>query len=162
MSRGGGTSGRVSAVRIVTRKFANTAFSGVGARDYGGRWNSVGTPMVYTAGSVSLAILEWRVHLAQWPPPSVCIIEIEVGESLIWTPTKLPASWHRMPSTRVTAEFGDEWIRSARSVMMRVPSAIVPGEWNYLINPSHPDFSRLLIGKPRLLKTDPRLGPLSK
>lgn len=152
---------RISVIRIVTRKFARSAFSGDGARLYGGRWNSIGTSMVYLAGSLSLAILEWRVHLAQWPAPAASVIDVEVEESLIWITPRLPPSWKRMPATRATAAFGDEWIQSARSAVMRVPSAVVPEEWNYLVNPAHPDFPKLVIGRPRNLKPDPRLGPIS-
>ena len=116
--------------------------------------------MIYTAGSLSLAILEWRVHLAQWPAPAASVMEVEIDAGLIWIPPKSPPSWKRMPATRTTAAFGDQWIKSARSAVMRVPSAVVPEEWNYLLNPAHPDFSKLAIGRPRTLKPDPRLGPI--
>ncbi len=98
---------RISAIRIVTRKFASSAFSGDGARLFGGRWNSIGTSMVYTASSLSLAILEWRVHLAQWPAPAASVIEVEIDESLIWIPPKVPSGWKRVPAIRSTAAFGD-------------------------------------------------------
>ena len=150
----------VTSFRVAKRKFAKTAFSGSGARLYGGRWNSIGTPMVYTAGSLSLSLLEWRAHLAQWPAPPLMVIEVEIEEHLIWTPRKLPADWKRLPLGRGSAIFGDDWVRSQRSAVMRVPSVIVPSEWNYLLNPTHPDFQRLRIGKPRGLRPDPRLGPL--
>jgi RES domain-containing protein len=155
----GGT--RISAYRLVKRKYVRSAFSGAGARLYGGRWNSIGTPMVYTSGSLALALLEWRVHLAQWPAPSLAVIKIEFDETLIWTPEKLPSSWSRMPYPLATAIFGDNWVQSQRSAIMRVCSAIVPDEWNYLLNPDHPDFRKIVIGKPRVLKTDSRLGPLA-
>ena len=73
---------------------------------------------------------------------------MEIEGSLIWIPARLPPGWRQLPATRGTAIFGDEWINSARSVGMRVPSAVVPGEWNYLLNPAHPDFSKLIIGGP--------------
>ncbi len=154
--------GRISAIRIVARKFATSAFSGNGARLYGGRWNSPGTSMVYTAGSLSLAILEWRVHLAQWPAPAMSVIVADIDQSLIWIPPRLPAHWKQMPAPRAAAAFGDDWINSNRSAVMRVPSAVVPNEWNYLVNPAHPAFSKLSLGKAHILKSDPRLGPLNK
>src|SRR5438034_4686283 len=147
----------VTAFRIVKRKFAANAFSGEGARRYGGRWNSIGTPMVYTAGSLSLAVLEWRVHLAQWPTPPLISIEVTFDESFLWIPRKLPAGWDRIPAPRTTAAFGDQWVRLQRSVAMRVPSAVVPQEFNYLLNPVHPEFGRLTVGKPQLFYPDPRL-----
>lgn len=118
--------------------------------------------MVYTAGSLSLAILEWRVNLAQWPPPATTIVAVEIPEVLIWIPPRLPTGWHRMPVTAASRNFGDAWIKSSRSAVLRVPSAVVPEEFNYLLNPAHPDFSRLVIGRPRVLKTDPRLGPMTE
>lgn len=154
------TAARIAAFRIVKRKFAASAFTGLGARQYGGRWNSAGTGMIYTAGSIALAVLEWRAHLAQWPPPDVCVMEVELDESFIWTPAKLPQGWKLIPAPPVVAAFGDAWINSRRSAVMRVPSAIVNQEWNYLLNPGHPDFLKLKIGKPQLFKLDPRLGPM--
>ena len=68
---------RIRAYRILKRKFVATAFSGQGARLFGGRWNSPGVGVVYTAGAVSLGILEWRVHLTQWPAPPHVLIEID-------------------------------------------------------------------------------------
>ena len=156
-----GAPGRITVIRIIGRKFAGNAFSGDGARLYGGRWNIIGTSMVYTAGSISLAILEWRAHLAQWPAPAVSVIEVGLDESLIWIPSRLPSNWNRVPAPAAAAEFGDEWIKSGRSVAMRIPSAVVPQEWNYLLNPAHPHFSKLAIGKPRAIKPDARLGPLA-
>jgi RES domain-containing protein len=138
----------LTAFRIVKRKFATTAFSGVGARVYGGRWNSPGTPMVYTSGSLALAVLEWRVHLAQWPAPSMVFLQLTFDESLVWAPARLPAGWDRTLAPRAAALLGDRWIRSQRSVMMRVPSAVVSREFNYLLNPAHPEFHKLGIGKP--------------
>src|SRR5437016_5075493 len=88
----------ISSFRIVKRRFVRSAFSGEGARLCGGRWNSIGTSMVYTAGSLSLAILEWRVHLAQWPPPPLVVIEVRFDESLVWSPAKLPAGWKGFPA----------------------------------------------------------------
>ena len=155
-----GAVARVVAFRIVKRKFAASAFSGIGARQYGGRWNSAGISMVYTAGSIALAMLEWRAHLAQWPGPSVCLIDVSMDESLIWTPTRLPNGWKTTPAPPSVTAFGDAWIGSQRSAVMRVPSAIVNQEWNYLLNPAHPEFFKLHIGKPRKIKLDPRLGPL--
>src|SRR2546425_3251509 len=94
---------QLRAFRIVKRRFVRFTFSGLGARLYGGRWNSMGTSMVYTAGSLSLAVLEWRVHLAQWPLPSLCVTDIEFDEALVWTPTKLPPDWKHFPAPPAVA-----------------------------------------------------------
>jgi RES domain-containing protein len=155
-----GVPGIIKAYRIVKRKFVRIAFSGEGARLYGGRWNSPGVRVVYTSGSISLALHEWRVHLTQWPTPPVSIIEIEFSASLIRAPARLPVNWSRTPCPKSTSVFGDNWVRSARSAVMKLPSVIVPEEFNYLLNPAHPDFHKIRIGKARLLQVDDRLGPL--
>jgi RES domain-containing protein len=151
----------VSAYRIVKRKFATTAFSGTGARLYGGRWNSVGVSVVYTSSTIALALLEWRAHLSQWPAPPVYLIEIQFDSSLILSLGRLPKAWMRIPASRANAAVGDKWAKSGTSAILKLPSAIVPSEYNYLLNPNHPDFSKIRIGRPRLLKIDPRLGPLA-
>jgi RES domain-containing protein len=152
----------LKAYRIVKRKFAATAFSGDGARLYGGRWNSPGVAVVYTSSTIALAVLEWRVHLTQWPAPPVMIIEVEFSPAWVTSPARLPAHWKQLPAPRVNATVGDHWVKSMKSAILQLPSAIVPDEFNYLLNPMHPDFGRIIHGKPRLLKVDPRLGPLAK
>jgi len=152
---------RVEAYCILKRKFVGSAFSGEGARRYGGRWNSVGVAVVYTSSSVSLAILEWRVNLTQWPAPPSVIIRIEFGASLVWSPAKLPANWNRWRCPKTAAAVGDDWARAGKSAVLKLPSPVVPTEFNYLLNPAHPDFGKISIGKPQLFKADPRLGPLA-
>lgn len=151
----------LKAFRIVKRKFASTAFSGEGARLYGGRWNSPGVPLVYTSSTIALAILEWRAHLTQWPAPPVLIIEIEFSPALVNSPSKLPNNWKQLPAPRGNTAVGDGWFKSAASAILQVASAIVPDEFNYLLNPLHPEFCKTIRGKPRLLKVDARLGPLA-
>jgi RES domain-containing protein len=155
-----GVETRIRAYRILKRKFVGTAFSGEGARRYGGRWNSTGVAVVYTSSASSLAILEWRVHLTQWPGPPLVIIGLEFDASLVWSPTKLPANWQQWPHPKTNATVGDEWVRSGRSAVLKLPSAVAPNEFNFLLNPAHPDFAKVRIGKPQVFKADPRLGPL--
>ena len=151
----------IRAYRLLKRRFVATAFSGLGARLYGGRWNSPGVAMVYTSSTISLALLEWRAHLTQWPAPPLVIIEVEFEAALVWSLAKHPANWQQMPYPKSVTTLGDHWIHSQRSAVLRLPSAIVPSEWNYLLNPAHPDFHKIRLGKPRLFKTDPRLGPIT-
>lgn len=153
----------LQAFRILKRKFARAAFSGDGARLYGGRWNSAGVAVVYTSSSVALALLEWRCHLTQWPSPPVVLIPIEFDAALVWSPPKLPAHWRRYPCSIATRAIGDDWVRSGTSAVMKVPSATVPEhheEYNYLLNPAHSDFHRVRMGKPQVFEIDQRLGPL--
>ena len=158
---GAPASASVNAYRIVKRQSAATAFSGEGARLYGGRWNSPGVSVVYTSSAISLALLEWRAHLTQWPAPPVMVIEIEFDPALIWSPARLPANWRRMPAPKANTAVGDNWVKAGTSAVLKLPSALVPEECNYLLNPVHPDFFKIKIGQPRLLKVDARLGPLA-
>jgi RES domain-containing protein len=160
-SRARGTT-RIEAYRILKRRFVGAAFSGEGARRFGGRWNSPGVSVVDTSSSISLAILEWRAHLTQWPAPSSIIIRIEFDAGLVWSPAKLPGNWKRWPCTKTTAAVGDDWARSGKSAVLKLPSAIVPTEFNYVLNPAHRDFGKIKLGRPQLFKADPRLGPLGQ
>jgi RES domain-containing protein len=159
-----GGAAHIHAYRILKRQFVGAAFSGEGARRYGGRWNSPGVAVVYTSSPLALAILEWRCHLTQWPAPPAVLIEIQFDPSLIWSPPKLPVNWRRYPAAKTNAAVGDHWVRSGTSAVLRLPSATVPQdheEYNYLLDPAHPDFRLIKIGKPHPFKPDPRLGPLA-
>ena len=149
-----------TAWRITKRKHAKTAFNGSGARKYGGRWNSPGTTIVYTAQTQSLAVLEMLVHL---DGPDLLqrylLIGVEVDESLVQEvmTRDLPANWQFDPAPIALRSIGDGWIGAASSVVLRVPSTLVPAENNFLLNPVHPDFKKLVIGDPILFQFDPRL-----
>jgi RES domain-containing protein len=150
----------IRAWRITKAKHAATAFTGAGAKACGGRWNSPGTAVVYTAGSTSLAILEMLVHLqAQDLIQRYVIFEVSFDETLMTTvdPVALPKSWRRSPSPATVQQVGDEWVAEGRSAILRLPSAIVPNEWNYLLNPAHPDFAKITIGPKQQIKLDRRL-----
>lgn len=145
--------------RIVKEKYAATAFSGEGASRGGGRWNSRGTWMVYTSCTLSLAALETLVHLN---PPVLfkyVAIRIRFDEALMEriTATSLPADWREEPVPPSTKEMGDLWIKQGRSAVLEMPSVIIPGESNYLLNPAHPDFKKITFGNPELFSFDPRL-----
>jgi RES domain-containing protein len=141
--------------RIVKTRFSADAFSGEGARLYGGRWNSSGTAMVYTAGSISLAMLELIVHLdntSVLPSYSICAVDFNDSLVELIDPATLPADWRQSLQT-----LGDDWISRGSSVVLSVPSAVVEDENNYLINPAHKDFKKLIIGRMKPLKLDARL-----
>jgi RES domain-containing protein len=146
--------------RIVKTRFAADAFSGEDARLYGGRWNSPGIAMVYTAGSVSLATLELLVHLdntSVLPSFSICPVDFEDSLVELVDPSTLPPDWHESPPPTSLQTIGDDWIFRGSSVVLKVPSAVVETENNYLINPAHTDFKKLMIGSMVALKVDPRL-----
>ena len=146
--------------RLCAAKYAATAFDGEGARLYGGRWSPKGISVNYTAESRALAVVEVlaqvddRARLAdlRW-----VLVSAELPEALIEKPARYPADWRQFPRTLTTQAFGESWAKEARSVALRVPSAVVPGEFNYLLNPAHPDFSRVKIAKPEPFSFDPRL-----
>jgi RES domain-containing protein len=143
--------------RIVKEKHAVTTFDGEGARLYGGRWNSVGTSVVYTSGSKSLAALECLVHLN---PPVLfryLAIPVEFDDALVEKVVGLPANWTEQPPPATTQGLGDLWARQARSAVLELPSVIVPGEPNYLLNPAHRDFKRITLGRPEPFSFDSRL-----
>jgi RES domain-containing protein len=150
----------IKAWRIVKTRFASSAFDGEGARKFGGRFNSVGVPVVYTAGSRSLAILEMLVHTGDGnvlSSYSLCSVEFEAALVEKLEPANLPANWQDDPPPPEALALGDDWVSSSRSAVLQVPSAIVPDENNYLINPNHPDFPRLKIGTPEPISLDKRL-----
>lgn len=146
--------------RIVHQDYAAAAFNGEGARIAGGRWNSEGVPMVYTAGTLSLALLEIIVHLEiKEALQYFKAIPITFSEGLIETvpPEALPLTWNSTPSSFMTKAIGDEWVRQSVSAVLCVPSAVVPNEQNVLLNPQHPDFPKIKIGETIDLPADPRI-----
>jgi RES domain-containing protein len=149
-----------TAWRIVKTRFAQQAFDGEEARLYGGRWNSVGVRMVYTAGSVSLAVLEILVNLENTDVlPAYSLRAVQFDDAVVSSldRVRLPANWRDSPSPPELLAIGDAWIASGTSVVLEVPSAIVESESNYLINPAHPDFASLVIEPPQPFTFDPRL-----
>ena len=150
-----------TAWRICKAKLSGTAFTGEGAFLYGGRWNSPGVRMVYLAQSPSLATLEMLVHLdASELLAAYRLCEAVFDDRLVETldPATLPKNWRRSPAPVALQRLGDEWTASMRSAVLRVPSAIVPGESNYLLNPAHPDSTDVTAGKMRPYEFDPRLA----
>ncbi len=150
-----------SAWRITKEVHAKSAFSGEGARLYGGRWNSRGTPLIYTAQSQSLAVLEMLVHLDS---PELLrhfvLFEVTVPSALVEVldAAKLPRNWSANPIPEETQELGDDWVRSRRSAVLRVPSTLVPAECNFLLNPAHAEFRKLHMGKAIPFAFDARLN----
>ncbi|MCP4386905.1 MAG: RES domain-containing protein [Gammaproteobacteria bacterium] len=145
--------------RLVTARFIDTAFSGEGARRYGGRWNKKGVPLVYTAGSQSLAMLEMLVQDEPLRARYVMIAaEIPTGIKIDRiTLAQLPTNWRNRAALEQLRTIGSAWALQLSSAVLEVPSAVVPAEANYLLNPKHPDYSKVLIGEPQTLVTDLRL-----
>lgn len=146
--------------RLVADRHAATAFSGESARKYGARWSPVGVTVVYCSDSRSLAALEVIVNAlngtrlvgAAW-----AVLSAEIPESLIERPSRVPDNWRDHPHPRATQDFGAKWAREQRTAVLRVPSVVVLGEFNYLLNPAHPEFAKITLGQPAPFAFDTRL-----
>jgi RES domain-containing protein len=148
--------------RLVKEKHLETAFDGEGARLNGGRWNSLGRRMVYTSESLALATLETLVHLdPSGPLPRFAGIAVTLPPEDIETFQLPPSTNYKTPpffsKLENSRRVGDRWLKEKRSVALRVPSAIVPSEYNVLLNPAHPRFEALEFKTPIGFKLDARL-----
>ena len=149
-----------SAWRIVRAARVNSAFTGEGARIYGGRWNSRGTAVIYVSEHESLAALELLVHLTPLPPDDRYLsFRLEWDDKLIERfPVKnLPLRWNAEPPDSRTMQIGDEWVRNGKSVALAVPSVLSASEMNFLLNPRHSDFKKIKISQPVEYRFDSRL-----
>jgi RES domain-containing protein len=143
-------------------KRAHAAFDGEGARKAGGRWNPRGVAVVYASETLSLAALELLVHAdPALLPEDLVAIEADVPESVRVRridPEKLPRGWRRHPPPEALAEIGGAWAKSLETPVLSVPSALVPRESNFLLNPAHAEFRRIRVGKPEAFALDARLS----
>jgi RES domain-containing protein len=146
--------------RICRRRYAADAANGEGARLYGGRWNSRGVRLVYASTSLALAAVETFVNLEpNLQPKDLVSVEGEIPENLKILRLELktlPANWSKTRDESIR-RFGDEWVRSANTVAMLVPSAAIVGDWNILLNPAHADFGKIKLGEPAPFHFDARM-----
>jgi RES domain-containing protein len=145
--------------RLVRKKYG-FALSGEGAKKAGGRWNSTDLPLIYASDSRSLCTAEVAVSLPMdiFPndyemllidiPDELSILEIIIRD--------LPDGWRKFPYLDETVQLGDQFIFDNKYLVMKVPSAVVPGDYNYLINPHHPDFAKIRIIKQEPYEFDER------
>jgi RES domain-containing protein len=146
--------------RIVKRKFADHAFDGEGSRLYGSRWTSPGLAVSFAAESLSLAVLEVLVHIpSRVVLADYVVFNVSFPDDAIEDLDRsiLPSAWRTSPAPPELQAIGDAWVRGGSSLILRVPSAIVPHEDNLLINPGHPRSRELVIQGPDPLAVDPRL-----
>jgi RES domain-containing protein len=151
----------VAAYRLSKSRYAATAFTGEGARLYGGRWSPTGVPVVYLSESLPLAALEVLVHLERPPLLETFVyFRLTFDSSLVLTvaPEDLPEAWNSNPEPLANAAIGEAWFREQASAILHVPSAVVPGSYNFLLNPVHPDFELVEIDGPRPFAFDSRLS----
>jgi len=133
--------------------------SGTGAKLFGGRWNSTGVNAIYTAGNISLAILEILVHIKAYKRPlDYHLISINIPDNIkpaVISIEKLKKNWK--DDITYSQFMGDEFLRSKQSLILKVPSVIVEQENNYILNPGHPDASKIKIVSTSLFEFDKRL-----
>jgi RES domain-containing protein len=153
---------KIRAWRVVKGKYGEEAFSGEGASKFGGRWNSTGTPLVYTSESLSLATLEiltGGISLSLLGNYVKIPVDFETFLVEFFAAANLPKEWRSYPPSIKTQKIGDNWVKESKSVVLKVPSVVIKEEFNYLINPMHPDFKKIAIGKPERYLFDKRLLP---
>jgi len=150
-----------------TKSYEADDLSGAGTKISGGRWNAVGDALVYTSETQALACLETVVHLnAGGLPLNRYLVSVTIPAA-VWarartvTPGSLLVGWDADPSGRASIQFGSAWIRSGSCALLRVPSVIVPDEYNVLINPLHPDSRTIVARKIRKWLYDPRLTKIA-
>lgn len=149
--------------RIEREKYLITTLSGIGASmTEGYRWNSLNTKIVYTADSRALATLEVSVHLdlSEDLPSDRFYVEIEIPDDITIQEVKLadlPEDWNSKPPILTTQIIGDDFVYYNDSAILKVPSSIVPQEFNYLINPNHPDASKIKVISSTKMAFDSRL-----
>lgn len=152
----------IDAYRIFKTRRSGGWFDGEGAYRYGGRWNSRGTRILYASESLSLAFLEILVHLEDNEITAAYSSANLSFEARLATNVddlgKLPSDWSDSPIPLAVQAIGDEWVRSKVSVVLRVPSAIVRGEFNYLVNIGHEGFDEVVLAKPERFIFDNRLS----
>ncbi len=134
--------------RLSKQKYAND-LSGSGAGLTGGRWNRIGTKLLYTSDSRALCTAEIAVHTPiVILPNNYYLITIEIPDLVeIFKPdtSSLPDDWKSFPHSEITQLIGEEFISKSRFLVIKVPSAVVHGDFNYLINPLHEDFDKIRI-----------------
>jgi len=136
------------------------ALDGQGARKHGGRWNRPGRPALYAASSRALAVLELLARVDREVPAGLLLLTIEIPDAAPMErldPADLPKDWQTRPAPESCRSAGDDWLASARGLVLEVPSVLVPEESNLLLNPEHAEFATVRVVADRPFSFDPRL-----
>ena len=148
--------------RVLRKPYARTPFDGEGSYQYGGRWSSPGTRLSYSSEHQSLAMLEYFVHLeASDAPPDLVLASADIPDDLSRQRIEigtLPANWRETPAPAELARLGDKFVLTGKDCILMVPSALVPNENNWLINPMHEEFQKIKIRETEPLVYDSRLS----
>lgn len=147
--------------RVLRKAYPHSPFAGEGAYRYGGRWSSSGTRLAYTSEHQSLAMLEYFVHLdSDNAPADLVLVTADIPDDLPKeriVAGKRPSLWRRSPAPPELARIGDEFVEKASRCILIVPSAVAPHENNWLLNPQHSDFRRVVASGLEPLNYDPRM-----
>lgn len=148
--------------RIAKTKFIRD-LSGTGAKLVGGRWNSRGVPVLYAALTQSLCALELFVHLdPEDAPERLSAIALTIPDALFaartrWPQATLPRTWRDHPAPVDLQAMGDAWVKSGATLVLEVPSAVIPDEGNFILNVMHPEMSQVSVGEPVAFTFDGRM-----
>lgn len=146
--------------RIDRAKRKNNLLSGIGAEKIGGRWNEIGTRAVYTSQHISLSYLEVVMHLdiTEDLPSDRILVHIDIPDEVgIYEFQKLPKNWNTFPYNSKTQEIFTRFVEENKCAVLKVPSAIVKDEFNYILNPMHIDFHKISVVKIQKFSFDSRL-----
>jgi RES domain-containing protein len=146
--------------RILRRPYSKKPLDGEGAYRFGGRWSSAGVRIAYAAEHLSLAMIEYFVHIdADDAPKDLVVVTADIPSSvsrIAVAAKRLPANWRRSPAPPGLTVFGDGFVRDCRAAILIVPSVLAPAESNWLVNPQHADFAKIRVHPPETIRYDPR------
>lgn len=146
--------------RIVRKPYSKTPLDGEGPYRFGGRWSSPGTRVAYTAEHLSLAMIEYFVHIdSSDPPKDLVVVAADIPDSVSrveLTPRELPSNWRQVPAPPGLAAIGDSFAAECKSAILVLPSALVPSEANWLVNPLHPDAAEIQVRPTEPFRYDAR------
>jgi RES domain-containing protein len=152
--------------RLTKRRHQTEIFSGLGGLHASGRWTPRGHRVIYTSGSIALAVLEYTLNYKHrgWVPASVLASaqwpdDVKVETAVV---DRLPKNWSDAVAPLTLQDVGRVWLERLETAVLQVPSAVVVEEWNFLLNPAHPDFRRLRLSRPRPYSFDRRLARTRK
>jgi RES domain-containing protein len=140
---------------------AHAAFDGEGPRRYGSRWTPKGLPAIFASATLSLAALERFVHIdPDLELEDLVAISVDIGVDIAIQSlaiADLPPDWRAYPAPPALASVGERWLRESRTLVLSVPSVVIPHERNFILNPAHAEFSALEIGRAEPFSFDPRM-----
>ena len=143
---------------ISLKQFAT--LDGKGGLYASGRWHNGGHPILYTAFSRSTTVLERLVHENADTMPKLSLMTIWIPDAVAikrYTEKQLPRGWDLIPDTKISRDFGTQWLQDGKTAFLQVPSAIVHDEWNILVNPLHPDAQKMKLVDTRDFYYDSRI-----